>query len=83
VPLMNVVVRVDGEPISLLVDEIGDVVEIDPARLERSPNNLNPLVRDLIARVYKLDDQLLLILDVSALIELSAEPRTTMLSAHA
>jgi len=35
VPAMNVVVRSDDGAVSLLVDEIGDVVEVDDSTFER------------------------------------------------
>ncbi|MGV8978437.1 MAG: chemotaxis protein CheW [Cellulomonas sp.] len=61
---MMVVVQVDGEPVSLLVDEIGDVVEVGPERFEVPPDTLDVGLRRLITGAYKLDSALLLILDV-------------------
>jgi purine-binding chemotaxis protein CheW len=61
---MMVVVQVDGEPVSLLVDEIGDVVEVGPERFEVPPDTLDVGLRRLITGAYKLDSSLLLILDV-------------------
>ena len=61
---MMVVVQVDGEAISLLVDEIGDVVDVGPGSFETPPDTLDPLVRALVRGVHKLDDGLLLVLDV-------------------
>ncbi len=60
---LNIVVRTDDGAVSFLVDEIGDVVQIDESRFERVPETLSGLARDLIHGVYKLDDSLLLILD--------------------
>lgn len=61
---MNVVIRDDDGAISLLVDEIGDVVEVDGARFERPPETVNGMASGLLQGVYKLEGQLLLILDV-------------------
>lgn len=61
---MNVVVRVDGEVISLLVDSIGDVVDVDEALFERPPVTLDAKGRELIHGAYKLEGRLLLALDV-------------------
>lgn len=61
---MMVVVQVGGEPISLLVDEIGDVIDVDPEDFEVPPDTLAPQLRDVIRGAYKLDGQLLLALDV-------------------
>ena len=60
---MNVVVRTEEGAVSLLVDEIGDVVEIDDDSFERPPETLNGVARELVRGVYKLKDRLLLILD--------------------
>ena len=60
---MNVVVRSDDGAISLLVDEIGDVVEVDEEYFERPPETLQGKVREVILGVYKLDKQLMHVLD--------------------
>ena len=61
---MNVVVRSDDGAVSLLVDEIGDVVEVDVDQFERPPETLVGPMRDLIVGAYKLESGLLLALDV-------------------
>ncbi len=60
---MNVVVRSDDGAVSLLVDEIGDVVEVDPETFERAPETLRGVARELIRGVYKRQGELLLALD--------------------
>jgi purine-binding chemotaxis protein CheW len=62
---MNVVVRTCDGAVSLLVDEIGDVVEVDPELFENPPETLGGPARELVTGVYKLKDRLLLILDVN------------------
>jgi purine-binding chemotaxis protein CheW len=59
---MNVVIRTETGPMSLLVDEIGDVVEVDEQAFEPRPETLKGAVRELIRGAYKLKDGLLLIL---------------------
>ena len=54
---MMVVVQVDGEPVSLLVDEIGDVVEVGPGSFETPPDTLDAALRPLILGAHKLDDR--------------------------
>jgi purine-binding chemotaxis protein CheW len=61
---MMVVVQVGGETVSLLVDEIGDVVDVAPERVEAPPDTLDPAIRPLIRAACTLDDRLLLVLDV-------------------
>ncbi len=60
---MNVVIRRDDAPVSLLVDEIGDVVEVDEQLFEPPPDTLDSQGREFIRGVYKLKEQLLLLLD--------------------
>jgi purine-binding chemotaxis protein CheW len=64
---MNIVVRTAEEPVSLLVDEIGDVVDVDAANFERRPQNVDPEVCHLIRGVFKLKDKLLLIVDTATI----------------
>jgi purine-binding chemotaxis protein CheW len=61
---MNVVVRAAEGALSLLVDEIGDVVEVQDDAFETVPNTLRPPVADVVTGVFKLDGRLLLVLDV-------------------
>ena len=60
----NVVIR-DGadEAVSLLVDAIGDVVDVDELPFEAVPPTLEGAARDLVLGAYKLPDRLLLVLD--------------------
>ncbi|MDO8122182.1 chemotaxis protein CheW [Isoptericola sp. b490] len=61
---MMVVVQVDGEPISLLVDEVGDVIDVAESQFETPPDTLDPALRELIVGAYKLPTGLLMALDV-------------------
>jgi purine-binding chemotaxis protein CheW len=72
---MNVVVRSEDGAVSLLVDEIGDVVEVDERAFETAPETLRGRARDLIEGVYKLDGQLLLVLDAQQAIDLPVPRR--------
>ena len=62
-PLMNVVVRSSGGSISLLVDDIGDVVETEESTFERPPDTLDGDARKMIRGVHKLNDRLMHVLD--------------------
>jgi purine-binding chemotaxis protein CheW len=61
---MLVVIRVDGEPVALLVDTIGAVVDVENDQFEAPPDTLTGPSRSLILGAYKLAGQLLLALDV-------------------
>jgi purine-binding chemotaxis protein CheW len=68
---MNVVVRSDDGVVSLLVDEIGDVLDASAGAFERPPETLRGPSRDLIRGAFKLDKQLLLVLDTEAVLALA------------
>ena len=68
---MNVVVRGDDGAISLLVDQIGDVQEIDEDNFEPPPDTLRGISRSLVRGAYKMKDRLLLILDAEAAMHVS------------
>ncbi len=53
---INVVVRTDEGPVSLLVDEIGDVIEVDGESFERPPETLTLDARELILGAYSSRD---------------------------
>lgn len=62
---MNVVIKADDGIVSLLVDEIGDVIEVDSDSFELPPDTLRGVNRELILGVYKLEGELLHILNTS------------------
>lgn len=69
---MNVVVQAHSGPVSLLVDQIGDVVDVDDAMFEPVPETFVGATKHLVRGVYKLGDRLLLDLDVDAAIDINA-----------
>jgi purine-binding chemotaxis protein CheW len=69
---MNVVIRMDDEAVSLLVDEIRDVYEVEEDAFERPPETLKGVARDLIRGAYKLKDRLLLVLDTEKAVQVAA-----------
>ncbi|MBX2820044.1 MAG: chemotaxis protein CheW [Rhodothermaceae bacterium] len=70
---MNVVICTDDEVVSFLVDSIGDVVEPNESSFEPPPQTLEDGIQQLINGVYKLDSQLLLVMDVARTVELFTE----------
>jgi purine-binding chemotaxis protein CheW len=65
---MNVVVRTEEGATSLLVDEIGDVIELDDSTHERPPETIDAVTREVVRGVHKLEGRLLLVLDIERLI---------------
>jgi purine-binding chemotaxis protein CheW len=70
---MNVVVRNDDGVVSLLVDEIGDVLDVEEDTFEPPPETLDGIARELIRGTYKLEGRLLLELDTDKTIALNGE----------
>ncbi len=69
----NVVVRSGDTLVSLLVDDIGDVFEVDPEAFEPPPATLNGPTRALIDGVYKLDRRLLMLLNTDLALRLDGQ----------
>lgn len=67
---MNVVVRTTEGAVSLLVDEIGDVIEVEEEALESPPETLHGFAREVVRGVYKLSGRLLLALDIDRIVDL-------------
>lgn len=73
---VNVVVRVDDEPVSLLVDEIGGVLEVSQVPFEQTPSTVDERVRDLLLGAYTLPDRLLLSLNARQVLEVVSESQS-------
>jgi purine-binding chemotaxis protein CheW len=68
-PVMNVILRGDGEPVSLLVDRIGEVVDLDDETFEGPPDTLSGPTRELVTGTFKMDGRLMLALDVNQAVD--------------
>lgn len=68
-PPMNMVIRAADGAVSLLVDEIGDVIEVSEENFEPPPENLPQRHRELLDGIYKLEGKLLLILSPDRVLE--------------
>lgn len=66
---INVVVRTDDHEVSLLVDRIGDVLKVSSDNFEPPPNTISGITRELVRGIYKLEGQLLIIIDTEKTIE--------------
>src|SRR5262249_34661917 len=70
---MNVVLRGEDSPVSFLVHEIGEVIDVAADAWEPPPETLKSGVRELIQGVCPLQDELLLILDTAKTLDLHPE----------
>ncbi|MBL8242382.1 MAG: chemotaxis protein CheW [Bryobacterales bacterium] len=67
---MNMIVRAEDGAVSLLVDEIGDVIDVVSESYEPVPETMAPHLKQLVEGVYKLDGRLLLVLDTERTLQL-------------
>src|SRR5438067_362517 len=56
---INIIVQTDDGAVSLLVDEIGEVLAVEEKTFEGPPETLKGTARELIRGAYKLPDRLL------------------------
>ena len=66
--VMSVVVEHLGELYSLLIDQVGEVLELPSNRFEQNPASLDPRWRDISTGIYRLDDRLLIVIDIERLL---------------
>jgi len=66
---MSIVVDLRGELYSLMVDSVGEVLSLPSAKFERNPPTLDPLWREFSNGIYRLEDKLLVVLDVPRLLD--------------
>lgn len=72
---MSVVVEHRGEPYSLQIDSVGEVLSLEDHTFEKSPVTLDPVWRDVSKGIYRLEKELLAILDVNKLLDFENETK--------
>jgi len=68
-PAINVILRSEGGSVGLIVDAVGDVLDVHEDDFEQPPGTVRGHLRDLITGVYKLDRDLLLVLNTERVME--------------
>ncbi len=66
---MSIVAENGGELYSLMVDSVGEVLALPQSAYERNPPTLDAMFRAFSDGIYRLDDQLLVVLDVDRLLD--------------
>jgi purine-binding chemotaxis protein CheW len=69
-PAMNVVVDRGGELYSLIVDSVGEVLSLPAEQFERNPSTLEATWREVSVGVYRLENGLMVVLDVNRLLDI-------------
>jgi purine-binding chemotaxis protein CheW len=70
---MAIGIELKGESFGLLVDAVGEVLKLPDSGREQNPINLDRRLARVSAGVYRLEDELLVILDIDRVLELGAE----------
>ncbi len=70
---MGVTVEHENELYTLLVDKVGDVIGMSKDFYESNPSTLDPVWREFASGVYRLDGQLMVVLDVERLLNISSK----------
>jgi purine-binding chemotaxis protein CheW len=65
---VSIVVRTQEGPVSMLVDSIGGVLEVDGSTFETPPETVSGNVRKMISGVHKVDGPLLHVIDTERVI---------------
>ncbi|HTS40512.1 MAG TPA: chemotaxis protein CheW [Stellaceae bacterium] len=73
VPAIAVGIELKGESYGLLVDAVGEVMKLAKDLCEAKPANIDARLAEVTAGVYRLDGQLLVVLDVDRIFDMSPE----------
>ena len=65
---MSVVVEQNGDPYSLLVDSVGEVISVSNHEFERNPVTLDDRLRTISIGIYRQEKELLVVIDVDKLL---------------
>jgi purine-binding chemotaxis protein CheW len=70
-PAMAIGVESRGESYGLLIDSVGEVLKLDDMACEPNPSNLDPRLSSVSTGIYRLDGQLLMVLDVDHVLDIA------------
>ena len=71
--VMAIGVESRGESYGLLIDRVGEVVELDGVAREPNPVNLDQRLAQMSSGIYRLDDQLLIVVDVDRVLDIGSK----------
>jgi purine-binding chemotaxis protein CheW len=72
-PPMAVGIELKGESYGLLIDTVGEVMKLNDSTREANPVNLDARLARVSAGVHRLDGQLLVILDVDRVLDMTMD----------
>ena len=81
-PSLNLILKTDEGCLSLLVDRMGEVLDVAETDFERPPQTLRGRSRHAIRGAYRLDTGLLLVLDLERILTGLADARSPLIVAE-
>ena len=66
-PVYNVLVQSEGELIGLLVDDVDDIVVVEPQQIKSAPPHLGRGLRQYIDHVVEIDNEVMAVLAIDRL----------------
>jgi purine-binding chemotaxis protein CheW len=69
-PVMAIGIEFKGESYGLLVDAVGEVMQLHNSACEAKPTNLDPRLSRVAAGIYRLEGQLMVVLDVDRVLDI-------------
>ena len=69
-PVMAIGIEFKGESYGLLVDAVGEVMQLHNSACEAKPANLDPRLSRVAAGIYRLEGQLMVVLDVDRVLDI-------------
>jgi purine-binding chemotaxis protein CheW len=66
-------VELRGESYGLLIDAIGEVLKLDEDAREPNPVNLDPRIARVSTGIHRLNDRLLMVIDVDRVLDIGTE----------
>lgn len=67
---LNFILKTPSGVCSLIVDDVGDVLDIESSRMEPPPETMKPRMREYVHQICKMDDHLLCILDIEKIVSI-------------
>jgi purine-binding chemotaxis protein CheW len=72
-PPMAIGVEMRGESYGLLIDSVGEVLKLDDSARESNPINLDPRLARMSAGIFRLEGQLLMVVDIDRVLDIGAK----------
>jgi purine-binding chemotaxis protein CheW len=66
---MNFILKTSSGVCSVIVDDVGDVLDIPSHRMEPAPETMNQRMKEYVKNICKMDDKLLCILDIERIVQ--------------